>query len=71
MERFIRQLFANIYYFEVERFPPGACEFEWWDTFSGKPLTQGTTDVPGTGELQLTVPDLQSDMALKLRAGRK
>ena len=55
----------------VEGFPRGPCEFEWWDTYSGKVVARGTTDVPGADGLQLAVPELLSDLALKVRAARR
>ena len=49
---------------------PGTYQIEWWDTYSGKIIFQNRQQVITQTALVVIVPDIQRDLALKVKAIR-
>ena len=47
--------------------PDGKHRLEWWDTWKGKPTHSEEVDVD-SGRLKLTIGDLETDVAIKIKA---
>jgi len=54
----------------LEGLPDGDCQVHWWETWKGEPTRREPGKVHG-GRLTLTVPELKTDVALKITLTQK
>ena len=50
----------------VDGLRDGTHRLEWWETWTGKPQRAQQVEVKG-GKLTLSIPELKTDVALKIR----
>jgi hypothetical protein len=53
---------------ELQGLPDGKYTLEWWETWKGSPTKTETVQVKG-GKLPLSLPEIETDVAVKVKAG--